>query len=206
MAEVAVRVKICGIRDEATALAAVECGADALGFVFAPGPRQVSRELVRSICAALPVFISRVGVFVNESPEKVEETAAYCGLDFVQLHGEETPEYCRSIKYRVIKAIRVRDDSCLAHLDNYPCAAVLLDTYVPGLKGGTGRCFDWGLARQRSINRPLIVAGGLNPENVKEAIAVLRPYAVDVSGGVESFGKKDIKKIRLFIQRAKGVS
>lgn len=200
------RVKICGIKDEGTALKAVESGADALGFVFAPGPRQVSRELVRSICATLPPFVSRVGVFVNESPEKVEETAVYCGLDFVQLHGEETPDYCRSIKYRVIKAIRVRDRSCLAHLDSYPCAAVLLDTYVPGLKGGTGRCFDWRLARQQPLSRPLIVAGGLNPENVRDAIAALRPYAVDVSGGVESFGKKDIKKISLFIQRAKGVS
>lgn len=200
-----VKVKICGIKDLETALAAVEAGADALGFVFAPGPRQVDREVVRSICSQLPPFVSRVGVFVDAPADLVEETAACCGLDVVQLHGDETPEYCRQLKYKVIKAFRVRDAASLEKAKDYRCSAVLLDTYVPGVPGGTGRTFDWSLARELVLDRPLILAGGLNPDNVKHAVAIARPYAVDVSGGVETNGKKDIKKIRLFIQRAREV-
>lgn len=200
-----VKVKICGIRDASTARAAVEAGADALGFVFAPGPRRVEREVVRSICSALPPFVSRVGVFVNAPAGLVEETADYCGLDILQLHGDETPEYCRSLKYKVIKAFRVRDAASLAEIKHYHCAAVLLDSYVPGVPGGTGRCFDWSLARELASSRPVILAGGLNPENVKQAVDTVGPYAVDVSGGVETGGKKDHEKIRMFIQRSRGV-
>lgn len=198
------KVKICGIRDVTTALAAVEAGADALGFVFAPSPRRVEREVARSICSLLPPFVSRVGVFVNAPASMVEETAAYCGLDTLQLHGDETPAYCRSFKYKVIKAFRVRNAASLEEIEPYRCAAVLLDTYVPGVTGGTGRCFNWSLARELALSRPVILAGGLNPENVKQAVDTAGPYAVDVSGGVETDGKKDLEKIRLFIQRVKG--
>lgn len=198
------KVKICGIRDVATALAAVKAGADALGFVFAPSPRRVEREVVRSICSQLPPFVSRVGVFVNALASMVEETAEYCGLDTLQLHGDETPAYCRSFKYKVIKAFRVRDAASLEELAPYHCAAVLLDTYVPGVPGGTGRSFNWSLARELALTRPVILAGGLNPENINQAVDTARPYAVDVSGGVETGGKKDLEKIRLFIQRVKG--
>ncbi len=200
-----VKVKICGIRDTATALGTVEAGADALGFVFAPGPRQVDREVVLSICAHLPPFVSRVGIFVNTPAGLAEETAAYCGLDILQLHGQESPEYCRQLKYRVIKAFRVRDAASLKNIALYRCSAVLLDSYMPGLFGGTGHSFDWKLARAPALNRPIILAGGLNPENVRQAVAIAQPYAVDVSSGVETGGKKDLEKIRLFIQRAKGV-
>jgi len=204
-ATIPIKVKICGIKDLDTALAAVEAGADALGFVFASSPRRVDREIVRTICSQLPPFLSRVGVFVNSPAGLVEETAAYCGLDILQLHGEETPEYCRQLKYRVIKAFRVRDATSLAEIKRYRCSAVLLDTYVPGMPGGTGCAFDWSLARELVPARPVILAGGLTPENVQQAVAIARPYAVDVSGGVETDGKKDIEKIRLFIQRAREV-
>lgn len=199
-----VRVKICGIRDSSTALAAVDAGADALGFVFALSSRQIDRETARSVCSLLPPFIARVGVFVDAPIDFVEETAGYCGLDTVQLHGGETPEYCRALKYRVIKAIRVRDIASLEAAAAYRCSAILLDTYVPGKPGGTGCSFDWRLASVLAKSMPVILAGGLHPENVQRAVEIARPYAVDVSGGVETGGQKDVEKIRLFIQRARG--
>lgn len=200
-----VKVKICGIMDSVTALAAAEAGADALGFVFAPGPRRMEKETVRSICALLPPFVSRVGVFVNAPAEVVKETALYCGLDTLQLHGDETPEYCLSLPYKIIKAFRVRDSVSLQTIKRYRCAAVLLDTYVQELRGGTGKSFDWSLAVAPVLSVPVILAGGLHPENVEEAVATARPYAVDVSSGVETGGKKDIEKIKLFIERARGL-
>ena len=199
-----VRVKICGIKDLAGAMAAVDAGVDALGFVFAPGPRQVDREVVRDICTLLPPFVARVGVFVNAPVALVEETAAYCGLDTLQLHGEETPEYCCSLKCKIIKAFRVQDVNPLEQVKDYDVAAVLLDTYVSGAAGGTGRCFDWRVAREFAATRRVILAGGLRPDNVARAVETARPYAVDVSSGVESGGQKDPEKIRLFIQAAKG--
>lgn len=198
-----VRVKICGIKDLETALAAVEAGADALGFVFAPGPRQVESELVRSICSSLPPFVSRTGVFVNAPASLVEETVLYCGLDTIQLHGSEPPEYYRLFKCRVVKAFRIGDAVPVEEINRHNCSAVLLDTYVPGLQGGTGIPFDWRLVRKIALAKPLILAGGLTPENVRQAVVDAGPYAVDVSSGVETDGKKDIQKIRLFIQRAK---
>lgn len=199
----AVRVKICGIKDIKTALAAVEAGADALGFVFAPGPRRVESDLVRSICSFLPPFVSRVGVFVNAPADLVEETALYCGLDTVQLHGDEPPGSYNSLKYKIIKAFRVTEAVPVEEINRHNCTAVLLDTYVPGTPGGTGSSFNWNLARHLSLSKPVILAGGLNPENVRQAVSTAGPYAVDVSSGVETGGKKDIQKIRLFIKRAK---
>lgn len=199
-----VKVKICGIKDLAGAMAAVDAGADALGFVFAPGPRQVQREVVRDICTRLPPFIARVGVFVNAPIALAEETAAYCGLDTLQLHGQETPEYCRSLKYKIIKAFRVKDANTLDLVKDYDVEAVLLDAYVPGAAGGTGRCFDWNIARELAAARRVILAGGLRPDNVRLAVETAGPYAVDVSSGVENGGQKDPDKIRLFIQAVKG--
>lgn len=199
-----IRVKICGIRDVSTALAAVEAGADALGFVFAPSKRQVDRETARSICSKLPPFVSRVGVFVDAPAAVVEETADYCGLDTLQLHGDESPEYCRAFKYKVIKAFRIKDAASLEGIKSYRCAAVLLDSFVPGMPGGTGYSLDWSIAREVTEAR-VILAGGLNPENVRKAVEVARPYAVDVSSGVETGGRKDIEKIRMFIKRVREV-
>lgn len=200
-----VRVKICGIQDLETARAAVEAGADALGFVFAASHRRVTPEAAREIIAALPPFVTTVGVFVDVPPVVVQEVAAFCRLDAVQLHGTEPPEYCKELNLRVIKAIRVRDAASLNGLDAYPVQAVLLDTYVPGTPGGTGKTFDWRLLAGRELRAPLILAGGLTPENVRAAVRTVRPYAVDVSGGVETGGRKDPAKIRDFIRQAKRV-
>lgn len=198
-----VRVKICGITDSFIAGAAVKAGADALGFVFAESPRRVDPETARRICLSLPPFVARVGVFVNSPPGVVREIVDYCGLDYAQLHGDETPEYCGNLRRRVIKAFKVRDAASLAKIREYPVAGVLLDALVPGQDGGTGRAFDWSLARDLPDVPPLVLAGGLTPENVGQAVRLVRPYAVDVSSGVETEGKKDPEKIRLFIRRAK---
>ncbi|WP_245963150.1 phosphoribosylanthranilate isomerase [Thermodesulfitimonas autotrophica] len=203
-----VRVKICGIQDVETARVAVAAGADALGFVFAASRRQVTPETVRQIVAVLPPFVVPVGVFVDAPLEAVKEIAAYCGLGAVQLHGAEPPGYCqalREIGFRVIKGFRVKGPEDLAGLAGYRVDALLLDTFVPGVAGGTGKAFDWGLLAGKVFPVPLVLAGGLTPENVAEAVRRVRPYAVDVSSGVETGGRKDPARIRLFIQRAKEV-
>ncbi|AEG15416.1 Phosphoribosylanthranilate isomerase [Desulfofundulus kuznetsovii DSM 6115] len=203
-----VRVKICGITDISSALAAAEAGADALGFVFAPSPRRITPSQACRICRELPPFISRVGVFVDAPLEEVRAVAEYCGLDAIQLHGSESPDYCRSLGRRVIKAFRVGDEIDPVELSGYPADAILLDTFVAGKKGGTGQPFDWQLAAGLKLSRPLILAGGLTPENVGRAVAIVQPYGVDVSSGVEKDGqpgKKDPDKIRRFIAAAKGL-
>ncbi|WP_031516212.1 phosphoribosylanthranilate isomerase [Desulfofalx alkaliphila] len=194
-----VRVKICGIMDAHTALGAVKLGAHALGFVFAPSKRQVSAELARSIIKRLPPLVSKVGVFVDAPLDEVNGLARYCQLDAVQLHGDELPEYVSKIELPVIKAFRVKDKSVLDRAVNFPAAAILLDTYTPGVAGGTGKTFNWHLLEPGTIKRPLILAGGLTPDNVGEAVKLVRPYAVDVSSGVETNGVKDLNKIALFI-------
>ena len=143
-----VRVKICGIRTVEAARAAVEAGADALGFVFAPSPRQVTPQDAERIIRQLPPFVSRVGVFVNTPRREALEIAGFCRLDVLQFHGEEPPDYCRGWRQQVIKGFRVRDGSVLEQMDRYEVAAFLLDAYVPGRAGGTGQRFDWDLARQ----------------------------------------------------------
>lgn len=194
-----IRVKICGISDLESALAAVDAGAHALGFVFADSPRRVKPEAVREIVRALPPFVGKVGVFVNAQREEVEEIAGYCGLDALQFHGDEPPEYCAGWRYPVIKAFRLRDRSVLQELPGYRVSAWLLDSCVPGKAGGTGVRCDWGLAREAAALGRVILAGGINQENVKEAIGTVRPFAVDVSSGVESDGRKDPQKIRSFM-------
>jgi phosphoribosylanthranilate isomerase len=200
------RVKICGIRDLKTALAAIEAGADALGFVFAEkSPRRISPDAAREISLSLPPFIARVGVFVDVPAAVVLQIADFCRLDVLQLHGGEPPDYCRSLPFKVVKAFRVRDGHSLRGANDYPADAVLLDAFVPGLAGGTGESFNWELVVKAGLKKPVILAGGLSPANVRQAVAAVRPYAVDVSSGVETDGKKDLEKIRLFIQRAKEV-
>lgn len=202
-AAVPVRVKICGIMDTETALCAAGAGADALGFIFTESKRRVSPDKAKEIVAALPPFVARVGVFVNQSYDEICRIVEYTGIDTIQLHGEEPPEFCRAFKYKVVKAFSVAKQEDLAKAGLYKVHAFLLDTSVPGLKGGTGRTFDWRLAAGFK-GGPLILAGGLTPGNVADAVRTVRPYAVDVSSGVESGGQKDIGKIIEFVGRAKG--
>lgn len=203
-----VRVKICGITSVADALGAVEAGADALGFMFHPSsPRAVTAAQAAAIIRELPPFVSRVGVFVNARAPLLRETARTAGLDTLQLHGEETPAECTGLGCPVIKAFRVRDAESLTGLLAYRTAAWLLDSYVPGVRGGTGARFNWELAVQVvRLGRPVILAGGLTPENVAQAVAKVRPYGVDVSSGVESSpGRKDLTRMRDFVAAAKGL-
>ncbi|PLX78390.1 MAG: phosphoribosylanthranilate isomerase [Desulfuromonas sp.] len=200
-----VRVKICGITNEADALHAVACGADALGFVFfAKSPRCVDVARVRAIVDCLPPLVATVGLFVNETVETVNRTVAAAGIDVVQLHGDETPEDCRKIERPVIKALRVKGRETVAESGLYPVRGILLDAWHPDKFGGTGSSFDWTLAAEVSSEVPLILAGGLTPENVADAIRAVNPYAVDVSSGVESApGKKDPEKVAAFIANAR---
>ncbi len=197
------QIKICGIRDIDTALVAAEAGADAIGLVFAQSRRHVSLEEARAITGAAPPFLTKVGVFVDEDPVRVNELATACGLDLVQLHGQESPVVCAASTRPVIKAIRVTDASSLAELEAYRVAAFLLDAAVPGIAGGSGRTFDWALAAPVARTARVILSGGLTPENVQDALSRVRPFGVDVSSGVETSGRKDPEKIRAFIGRVR---
>ncbi|TWJ32717.1 phosphoribosylanthranilate isomerase [Geobacter argillaceus] len=201
------RVKICGITSLDDALAAIDAGADALGFVFyEKSPRNVNPMQASAIIAKLPPFVQTVGLFVNEEAERVNWTADFCGLDVIQLHGDEEPDYCPEIRRRVIKAFRVKDAASLISLRRYSVAGCLLDAWSPAAPGGTGETFNWDLAREAAACGRLILAGGLTPDNVRRAVEQVRPYAVDVSSGVEAApGKKDRDKVREFIRRAKGL-
>jgi len=198
-------VKICGITDLDTARTAADAGADALGFVFAPGRRRIAPDTARAIIRRLPPEVLTVGVFVDEDPETVQGIAAHCGLGALQFHGRESPEYCRGFREKVIKAFGVGNASVreLERAEEYPVWCLLLDTFSPGRPGGTGRVFDWRLIESLKFSRPVILAGGLNPGNVQAAIAAVRPYGVDVSTGVETGGLKDPAKIRSFIKLAR---
>ena len=200
-----VRVKICGMTNLDDALMAVEAGADALGFVFFQGsPRYISPDQAAAIIRRLPPFVQMVGLFVNEEPATVNEVADQCRLDLVQLHGEESPDYCNAVRRRVIKAFRVKDLSTLDDMANYHVAASLLDAWSPAAYGGTGTTFNWDIATRAAASHRIILAGGLTPDNVAEAVAMVHPYAVDVSSGVESAPrKKDASLIRAFIGAAR---
>jgi phosphoribosylanthranilate isomerase len=201
------RVKICGITNREDALLAADLGAHALGFIFyAKSPRSVRPEAAREIIRALPPFVLTVGVFVDEEAQTVREIARFAGLDWLQLHGSESPEYCRSLGRRVIKGFRIRDEGSLSLLPPYREAvqAFLLDTYRPGTLGGTGETFDWSLARKAGELGPVILAGGLTAANAAQAIAQARPQALDVASGVEAApGKKDPAKLRAFFAAVK---
>jgi phosphoribosylanthranilate isomerase len=199
------RVKVCGITDLGDALAALEAGADMLGFNFyARSPRYVTPAAARKIIERLPDGVSCVGVFVNEpTPAEVERIARAAGLGAVQLHGDETPEYCQSLRdLTTIKALRVGTDYTPESAAAYETDAILLDAYVAGERGGTGHTFDWTLATLTRERVPkLFLAGGLNPDNVAQAVAAVRPYAVDVCSGVESSsGRKSPELMRRFVE------
>ncbi|MDH4611998.1 phosphoribosylanthranilate isomerase [Pseudomonas sp. BN102] len=202
----AVRIKICGITRIEDALAAVAAGADAIGLVFyAKSPRAVTPAQAKAIVAALPPFVTSVGLFVDMPRAELKQLLAEVPLDLLQFHGDESPEDCAGHGRPFIKALRVKTgDDVAAAIARYPDAAgILLDTYVPGTPGGTGEAFDWSLV-PRDAAKPVVLAGGLTPENVGDAVRQVRPYAVDVSGGVEaSKGIKDAAKIKAFIQRAR---
>lgn len=202
----AVRIKICGITRIEDALAAVAAGADAIGLVFyAKSPRAVTPAQAKAIVAALPPFVTSVGLFVDMPRAELKQLLAEVPLDLLQFHGDESPEDCAGHGRPFIKALRVKPgDDVAAAIARYPDAAgILLDTYVPGTPGGTGEAFDWSLV-PRDAAKPVVLAGGLTPENVGDAVRQVRPYAVDVSGGVEaSKGIKDAAKIKAFIHRAR---
>lgn len=205
------RVKICGITRREDALAAARLGVDAIGLVFyPPSPRAVTVEQARQIVDALPPFVTVVGLFVNPEPEQVTAVDAQVGLDLLQFHGDETPEFCNGFGRPYIKAVRMREDVDLQRVaEQYASArGLLLDTYRPGVAGGTGEAFDWTRVPE-GLAGAIILAGGLNPQNVGQAIAAVQPYAVDVSGGVEAAkgvakgiakGIKDAAKITAFMQ------
>lgn len=199
-----VKVKVCGITNPVDALAAAEAGADALGFNFyARSPRYITPEDARRIIAELPASVLCVGVFVNEdSAAMVTRVAEESGVSAVQLHGDESPEYCAALGgHQVIKALRVGKDFAPEAATGYPAKSILLDAYNPRARGGTGETFDWALARRtREVVAQLYLAGGLRPENVAEAIEVVAPYAVDVCSGVElAPGLKDAARMRAFV-------
>jgi len=196
-----VKIKICGTTNLKDARQAIDAGADALGFIFfRKSPRFISVKAVQSIISELPPFVETVGVFVDESVDRVRRIADSCRLDVVQLHGDETPAYCRRIPRKVVKAIRVEDKNSLRQMDSYNVNGFLLDSYSEQQHGGTGKTFDWSLAKQAKKSGPVILAGGLNPDNVAEAVRRVRPYAVDVCSGVEKIpGIKDPVRLQAFI-------
>jgi phosphoribosylanthranilate isomerase len=205
-----VKVKICGVTNLVDALAAVDAGADALGFMFyEPSPRSVSIKVAADIIRRLPPFIAKVGVFVNATEGTVRMTVTECGIDTLQFHGDEPPEFCATFSaLKVYKAFRIQNLESLQALPAYKTDAWLLDGFAPDKLGGTGANFNWDLAVEaKKLGRPIILAGGLTPENIGDAVRKVQPYAVDVSSGVESApGKKDHAKLRRFIAAAKAPS
>ncbi|MDY6954048.1 MAG: phosphoribosylanthranilate isomerase [Thermodesulfobacteriota bacterium] len=196
------RIKVCGITRQTDALYAASLGVDAIGFVLAESPRRVDPQVVREIGLSLPPFVSTVGVTVDMDLESLRETAALCRLHWVQLHGHESPEYCRALDVPIIKAVRVRDRESLTAMAAYrgSVQGFLLDAYVKGKPGGTGRTFDWTLVKEAKQHGHVILSGGLTADGIREAIHVARPYGVDVSSGVESApGVKDREKMRRFV-------
>jgi len=206
-----VKIKICGITNEKDALWAVNMGADYIGFNFYKNsPRKVSLKLAAQIIAKLPSFTQSVGVFVNEEIKIVKRIAEKGGLSLVQLHGEEAPEYCRELKaqsprLRIIKAFKMKNKGNLEEIQNYDVDYYLLDSYVPGIEGGTGEIFNWDLAVEaKQFGKPIFLAGGLTAENVILAIEKVSPYAVDVASGVERTPRrKDYQLMREFINRVR---
>jgi phosphoribosylanthranilate isomerase len=203
-----VKAKVCGITTPEDALTAASSGADAIGLVFAESPRKVSLEEAREIAAALPEGVLKVGVFVNEEPEEVLRIAREVGLDYAQLHGDETPEtvtFLREGGVKVMKALRVRDEDSLAAIEGYGADLVMLDAWSEKARGGTGERFDWALAKSLRGRGNIVVSGGLSPENVREAISFFEPYGVDASSSLEEApGKKNEERVRRFVSAAKG--
>lgn len=203
-----IRIKICGLTDSEEAKKIAEMGVHAIGMVFAKSPRQVDTETARKIVDSLPPFVQSVGVFVNEEVEKIKEIVDSCGLDLVQLHGEEGPEVCKVLYPRSIKAWRIKSIKDIEKLIPYEkyVRGFLLDAYSEKAYGGTGLTFDWKIALEarKRLSRPVILAGGLNPENCREAVELVQPRGIDISSGVEiAPGKKNIKKVQAILDALK---
>lgn len=203
MADHATRVKICGVTDVDDAMRAADLGAWAIGLIFARSPRRCRAEEAAAVAAAVRRRCEVCGVFVNETLDRIASTADRVGLTMLQLHGDEGPAFCaeaaRRTGCKVSKAVRVRSRADLIALERFHVDFHLLDSHVPGRRGGSGETFDWRLAASRQSTAPLIVAGGLTPENVGDAIAATRPYAVDVASGVEAApGRKDSERMEAF--------
>ena len=208
-----VKVKICGITDYNDARLAVELGVDALGFIFAPSPRRISPEAALKIISALPPFILKTGVFVNESQKIIDETVRFCGLDLIQLHGDESPDICECFMPRSIKAFQIKDGATLQSVEPYQGKVMvfLFDAYSKEKRGGTGETFNWDLAvAGKKYGVPVILSGGLSPLNIEKAILNVRPYAVDVNSGIEtSPGKKSpglMKKLMQIINNLREIT
>jgi phosphoribosylanthranilate isomerase len=204
-----VKVKICGITSVADGLAAAEAGADLIGLMFAEkSPRRISIETAAEISRALPPFVLRVGVFVNPPEDLVARAIAECGLNLLQFHGDEFPEFCTQFGIMSMKAFRIRDAASLDALPKFSTDAYLLDAFSPEARGGTGEKFNWDFAVEaKKFGKPIFLAGGLTPQNVAEAVRKVQPFGVDVSSGVESApGKKDHQKIRDFMAAVRSVS
>jgi phosphoribosylanthranilate isomerase len=204
-----VRVKICGITSVADGLAAAEAGADMIGLMLYEGsPRHITIAQAAEISRALSPFVFKVGVFVNPTEAEVMEAISACGLNLLQFHGGEPSDFCTQFGLMSVKAVRVQNADSISALDNYATDAFLLDAYSKSGLGGTGEKFNWNLAVEaQRFNKPIFLAGGLTPENVADAVRLVRPFAVDVSSGVESSpGKKDAAKVRAFIAAAKSVA
>ena len=205
------KIKICGITNVEDAYAAVDLGADALGFIFVPNtPRYIEPQDAARVISKLAPFVTKVGVFADEPLENISQIIGTCGLNAIQLHGSETPEYCDNIRARgraiIIKSFRVKGQNSLSPIPEYKVSAYLLDTYVKGKKGGTGETFNWNLAIEAKKYGRIIIAGGLTPGNVAEAVRHVQPYAVDVGSGVEAIpGRKDHAKIRAFIENVRSL-
>ncbi|ATW24382.1 phosphoribosylanthranilate isomerase [Candidatus Formimonas warabiya] len=203
-------IKICGITNGADARLAVSLGVDALGFIFAPSKRQVKAERVQEIVAGLPEGPEKIGVFLDQREEEVKGIAASCRLTGLQFHGSETPEYCkRFFGYRVIKAFRVNESTGWEQIDSYLKSEavdyLLFDTYVPGTPGGTGQTFPWKVVREQDFRGvPVIVAGGINPSNVLQAITEAQPFGIDVGSGVEEEpGRKNGDKLKELVRKVR---
>lgn len=201
------RVKVCGITRWEDALVACRLGVHALGFIFAPSPRRVTMTQAREIIRRLPPFVLAVGVFVDQDLGTVERAVSFCGLDLVQLHGDETPDFCRQLMPRAVKTLRIRPGEVpyVARRYRDKVRALLMDTYSPDAPGGTGKTFDWDLAAPvLETGIPVVLSGGLKPSNVGRAISKVRPWAVDVNSGVEKGpGVKDPGLLEMFMKEVR---
>jgi len=203
-----IKIKICGITNEDDAIQIALLGIDVLGFVFAKSPRQVELETARNIISKLPSFVSTVGVFVNQPVEFMRKAVEYSGIDYIQLHGDEGIDVCLEMFPRVIKAARIKDKEDVEQLITYKdfVRAFLLDKYSQKLYGGTGEVFDWSIAKYaiNLLDKPVILAGGITPDNCITAVNEVKPFGIDISSSVEIFpGKKDISKVKELLKKIK---
>lgn len=202
------KIKICGITNIEDAFLAVDLGIDALGFIFyRKSKRYISPERARDIILKLPPFTTPVGVFVNQDMKELHAIRKEVGFDVFQLHGDESPEYCRELGVNVIKVIRVQKEIAPRDIEIYPTNAILFDTYSPNEYGGTGESFNWLLLEGMHVSKHFILSGGLNSENVDKAIQIVNPYAVDVTSGVEDYpGKKNKDRLKRFVEAVRNAN